>query len=112
MIYLAGINGVTIFQPEEIHIRQQASKVAITGLQVYNTDIRPGKEYEGKVILSRDITSTEHITLKYDERHFTFNFITFSYHAPQKNRFAYRLSGIDKEWIYTNDSSAVRGKRR
>lgn len=107
MIYLAGINGVTIFQPEEIHIRQQASKVAITGLQVYNTDIRPGKEYEGKVILSRDITSTEHITLKYDERHFTFNFITFSYHAPQKNRFAYRLSGIDKEWIYTNEHSSA-----
>jgi signal transduction histidine kinase/ligand-binding sensor domain-containing protein/DNA-binding response OmpR family regulator len=107
MIYLAGINGATFFQPEDIHLRQQASKVAITGLQVYNTTIRPGKEYEGKVILYQDITSTNHITLKYDERHFTFNFITFSYHAPQKNRFAYRLSDIDKEWIYTDEHSSA-----
>lgn len=107
MIYLGGINGVTFFQPEDIHLRQQASKVAITGLQVYNTTIRPGKEYEGKVILPQDITSTRHITLKYDERHFTFNFTTFSYHAPLKNRFAYRLSDVDKEWIYTDEHSSA-----
>ena len=107
LLYLGGINGVTFFQPEDIHLRQQASKVAITGLQVYNTTIRPGKEYEGKVILPQDIASTRHITLKYDERHFTFNFITFSYHAPQKNRFAYRLSDVDKEWIYTDEHSSA-----
>lgn len=107
MIYLAGINGATMFQPEDIHRQQQVPKVAITGLQVYNTNIRPGKEYEGKVILPQAITSTNHITLKYDERHFTFNFVTFSYHAPQKNRFAYRLSDIDKDWIYTNEHSSA-----
>lgn len=107
IIYLAGLNGVTVFQPEEICTRSQSPQVAITGLQVYNTTIRPGKKYEGKVILPQAISSTDHITLKYDERHFTFSFVVFSYHAPQKNRFAYRLSGIDKEWVYTNEHSSA-----
>ena len=45
---------------------------------------------------------TKEIKLSYRQNDFSFSFTALSYIHPEKNQYAYKLEGFDKEWIYTD----------
>lgn len=45
---------------------------------------------------------TENLMLPYDRNNVMFSFSCLSYVNPQANRYAYRMEGIDKDWIYVD----------
>lgn len=45
---------------------------------------------------------TGSVTLPYDRNNVMFSFSCLSYINPQANRYAYRMEGIDKDWIYVD----------
>jgi len=45
------------------------------------------------------------LNLNYDQNKIYFEFDGINYTKPEQNQYAYRLTGIDKEWIYSNKNS-------
>ncbi len=44
------------------------------------------------------------IKLSYDENFISFEFSALSYISPERNQYAYKMEGIDKDWVYSGTS--------
>jgi signal transduction histidine kinase len=55
-------------------------------------------------ILKLPADETKEITIAYKQNNFSFTFSALNYVHPEKNQYAYKLEGYDKDWIYTNAS--------
>ncbi|GAO41005.1 hybrid sensor histidine kinase/response regulator transcription factor [Flavihumibacter petaseus] len=97
-IYIGGVNGFNSFNPKEIKANDFVPPVFVTDFQVQNHPVSGGS---GSKVLKEDISFTHEITLSYKEATFSFGFAALSYTAAENNRFAYKLEGWDKDWIYT-----------
>jgi len=49
----------------------------------------------------RPIPANSAITLAHDENFFSFEFAALDFMHPEKNQYAYRLEGFEREWIYS-----------
>lgn len=88
-LFFGGVNGFNAFFPEEIEENDYIPPVYITSFKVFDK-ILP---------LSYAVTSTsEPIELSYSDNFFSFEFTALNYTAPEKNEYAYMLTGFDKEW--------------
>ena len=39
--------------------------------------------------------------LPYDENFLSFEFAALSYISPERNQYAYKMEGLDKDWVYS-----------
>ncbi|GAC1425455.1 MAG: sensor histidine kinase [Flavisolibacter sp.] len=81
-------NGVLTFSPDSLKFNIVVPKVYITSLKVLGKDSPITKKL---------------IELPYDKNYLSFDFVALNYNAPQKNTYAYKLSGIDNNWIYSGN---------
>jgi len=86
-MYVGGINGFNLFDPENIQPNLITPQVAITGFEVFNEP------------LGVDLSGRKPIELSYQQDFISFEFAAFDFQAPQKNQYAYKLEGFDKDWI-------------
>jgi signal transduction histidine kinase/ligand-binding sensor domain-containing protein len=93
---LFGINGITIFNPDEINNNTLPPQVAIVDFQIFNTSIVPGKNSP----LQSVISETKEITLSYKQSFFSIGFTAQNYIITEKNQYAYKLEGFEKDWTY------------
>lgn len=84
-----GTDGMTIFHPDSIRDNPYIPPVLITKFMVF----------DNPVSLENSGDSVSTITLSYKQNFFSFEFAALDFTAPEKNRFAYYLEGIDKDWI-------------
>ncbi|GAB2555448.1 two-component regulator propeller domain-containing protein [Spirosoma areae] len=56
--------------------------------------------------LPRNPEATTAVSLRADENFFTFEWATLHYNNPEKCRYAYRLVGFDRDWVYPNEPIA------
>ncbi|TQK10510.1 two-component regulator propeller domain-containing protein [Herbaspirillum sp. SJZ107] len=101
-LYFGGNNGITAFNPRALHDNSIAPRAVITGLQIFGQPVQlahPG-------LLQGPIERVGGVTLPASDSVFSLEFSALHFAAPGRNRFAYRLSGFDQEWI-----SADAGKR-
>ncbi|MBI2380547.1 MAG: EAL domain-containing protein [Gammaproteobacteria bacterium] len=87
-LYFGGIAGLNRFRPEAIADSQFRPPILLTALRVGNrrtalSDPRPPAE----------------IRVDYADRILGLEFAALDYGAPERNRYAYRLEGFDKDWI-------------
>ncbi|OQA97292.1 MAG: Phosphoserine phosphatase RsbU [Bacteroidetes bacterium ADurb.Bin217] len=101
MMFFGGPNGVTYFMPDSIVNDTYTGKVVITDLKIYNSSVRIGEEFHGKVILDKSITYSSEIELSY-KHNFSIEFAILNYIAPSKNKYKYRLIGFDEDWNFTD----------
>lgn len=87
--FFGGNSGLISFYPEQVTKNIFVPNVAITGFKIYDKEIDP----ESSNLLSGEIK------LDYDQNFFTIEFASFDFTAPEKNKFEYRLEGVDKDWI-------------
>lgn len=97
-LVFGGIGGLNVFRPEEWADDPNPPAVVLTGFQVFNQDIRPGAVVGGRVILPRCITETREVVLRHEDRVISFEFAALHFVAPEANRYAYRLVGLEEEW--------------
>jgi signal transduction histidine kinase/ligand-binding sensor domain-containing protein/CheY-like chemotaxis protein/HPt (histidine-containing phosphotransfer) domain-containing protein len=101
-LYFGGNSGITAFHPRALHDNLIAPRAVITGLQIFGEPVRmhhPG-------LSSWPLESAKGITLTAADAVFSLEFSALHFAAPQRNRFAYRLSGFDQDWV-----TADAGKR-
>jgi signal transduction histidine kinase/ligand-binding sensor domain-containing protein/DNA-binding response OmpR family regulator len=104
-LVFGGPNGFNLFNPANLKFNTLAPKVVLTGLQVFNQNIAPGDKLSKQVILQKAIAETEEIRLRYDENIFSIEFAALGYINTQKNKYAYRLEGFNRNWLYTDGSN-------
>ncbi|MCA1247048.1 two-component regulator propeller domain-containing protein [Massilia sp. MS-15] len=94
-LYFGGFNGITAFDPRAIRDNRVAPHPVITGLTIFNRPIEealPGA-------LKGPVEHAETVTLPAGASVFSLEFSALHFAAPERNRFAYRLDGFDRDWI-------------
>jgi len=100
-IFFGGPDGLNAFYPEEIKSDSSVAKMIFRDFKIFNKSIDYGQKYNKRVLLEKPIFNTEKIELKYIENSFTIEFAALNYFFPEKNIYAYKLDGFDKQWITT-----------
>ena len=97
--YFGGLNGLTLFKPENIKLNEQVPEILISDLLVNNQIINIGEQLNNTIVLPKSISETESITLNQEHRIIGFN-VTIKHSAvPFKNKIAYKLEGLNTEWV-------------
>ncbi|MBS1668363.1 MAG: response regulator [Bacteroidetes bacterium] len=103
-MFFGGFKGFTSFFPADIQTNDWKAPLIFTSLNLSNQFIEPnGKDG----ILNKDISLTQAIGLKHDQNVFTIGFALLNYIKSDKNRYAYKLEGFDKDWNMTNSPFAT-----
>jgi len=101
-LIFGGANGFNIFMPSAVEAPLAAAQVRFTGFDLFNKPVRAGEKYNGRTILSKSIVNSDQLTLGYNQNVFSVEFATLDFAQTEKNRFAYRLDGFNKYWLYTD----------
>ncbi len=101
-LFFGGIDGISYFRPENISVNGYKPKVVITDIMVRNSSV---SFKSPNSLLAQPIEQTSHITLRYDEAFITLKFAALNFISPDKNLYAYKLSGLksDDEWHYVGN---------
>ncbi|MEO6851759.1 MAG: ATP-binding protein, partial [Mucilaginibacter sp.] len=95
-MFFGGLNGFTAFYPKNITTNEFVPPVYITGFQVFNKDVLPGKKDSP---LKEDVSFTDNITLDHTQSAIAFNFAALNFVIAGNNKYAYKLENFDKDWI-------------
>jgi signal transduction histidine kinase/ligand-binding sensor domain-containing protein/DNA-binding response OmpR family regulator len=96
MLFFGGTNGINAFNPGLIKQNKTPPHVLITGFKLFNNLIGPGDNS----VLTQTIETTETIKLNYNQNVFSFDFTALNYSHANRNQYAYKLEGFDKDWHY------------
>ncbi|MGH7491025.1 MAG: sensor histidine kinase [bacterium] len=88
VMYFGGANGYNYFQPQAIHPYDFVPPVVLTAVKVFAKTIAPVPRASAPLILP------------HDQNFFTFEFAALSFAQPENNLYAYRLEGVDHDWIH------------
>ena len=105
-LLFAGVNGFNRFYPQNIKDDSQKPQVALTQFLVSNKPISTAatsiNQTETSFSIPESINSLNTLTLTYLQNLITFEFAALHFSNTQKNQYAYRLIGQDKNWLTTN----------
>ncbi len=95
------VDGIIIMNPDSVTSNLKKPPVIITDFFLFNKEVLPGSDDS---ILATSVSRTDHIRLKHNQNTFSFQFTAVSFINPEKNSYAYKLDGLDKDsaWNYTD----------
>jgi signal transduction histidine kinase/ligand-binding sensor domain-containing protein len=88
-IVMGGIDGLNIFQPEQIIDNPYIPPIVLTGISQGDEPIRPRGYVNNQV----------NYVLSWPNNYFDFEYAALSYSNPRDNQYAFMLEPFDKEWI-------------
>ena len=100
-LFFGGVNGLSAFFPDQLADNLIPPRVVLTEFELFNKPVRVGGQGSP---LRKSINVASSISLRYDQSVFRFQFAALNFTAPQKNGYAYRLDGFDRDWQYTEAS--------
>lgn len=86
-LMVGGLDGFTEFAPESLRASRPPPTIAITGFSIFNRP-QPASFLAGATV-----------RLSYDQNFFSFSFAALDFVDPAMNRYAYRLFGVDPDWV-------------
>lgn len=86
-----------MFNPKNIRFNHLVPQPRFTELLISNDVISPDVKYKNRIILHSSIALRKKIELNYDEKNFVVKFSAMSYIHPEKNRYRYKLVGLDED---------------
>lgn len=103
-LYFGSYNGLVAFTPRDIKENANVPKIVFSGLKLFNKPIVIGGADN---LLKEDISFTKSITFSASQNIFTIDFLALNYIQPQRNKYAYKLDGFEKDWNYVTIPSAT-----
>jgi ligand-binding sensor domain-containing protein/signal transduction histidine kinase/DNA-binding response OmpR family regulator len=104
-LIFGGINGATIFDPDNIKTNQVKPPVIFTDFLILNKPVQFGVTGSP---LAKPIEETTTVTLAYDQAFFSIGFAALNFINPEKNQFAFKLEGFsDDAWHYIVNQKMV-----
>ncbi len=92
-LLFGGVNGFNIIHPQELSINTHQPPVYITGINLFNDPIKS----DSSVLYKKTLN------LNYNENFISFEFAALDYDNPSQNQFAYKMLGIDVDWVYSGN---------
>ncbi len=92
-LLFGGVNGLNIINPDELSINTHKPPVFITSINLFNEPVKSDSSTLFKKTLN----------LKYNENFISFEFAALDYDNPNQNQYAYKMHGIDVEWVYSGN---------
>lgn len=102
--YFGCSEGLVSFDPYNIMTNETAPPVYITKLIINNREVTPNDSVSP---LQQSISRTQHITLDGKKEMIAFEFAALSYIDAGSNAYAYRMDGINSDWVYTTDNVSM-----
>ncbi|MCK5368852.1 MAG: hypothetical protein KAQ62_09880, partial [Cyclobacteriaceae bacterium] len=103
-MFFGGRNGLISFYPHLINENTTIPPVVFTELKLFHKTIRVNDE---SGILDKQLSKKESITLEHDQNFITIDFAVLNFIKSAKNKYAYKLVGIDENWNYVNVPTAT-----
>ena len=74
---------------------------------IYNKSVKPNQKINSSVPLKCNIIDADQIDISYLNNNFSFEFIAPNYTSPNKIYYAYKLEGVDEDWVYTSSDNRI-----
>lgn len=100
-IALAYPGRIGLFSPDRLIPDPTRPQVSLTGVMLGNRRL-DSLDDAGNAELNSSAWTATQITLPHDHAPLTFEFAAMHFAAPSRNRYAYRLEGLDDDWIETD----------
>ncbi|MBN2613398.1 MAG: response regulator [Bacteroidales bacterium] len=98
-MFFGSSSGLNSFYPDSIKDNFYKPRPVFTELQVLNQVVKPGKEINGKAVLTKPLLFTKEIKLNHTHKSFTVQFASLDFTNPSANKYKYMLEGFDEAWI-------------
>lgn len=89
-LLFGGINGFNIIDPVEVRHNKQIPAIVITNFIKFDQALK----------FDQAVSEMGEIRLNYDENFITFEYSALDYTNPKKNQYAYKLEGLNQDWMY------------
>jgi diguanylate cyclase (GGDEF)-like protein len=96
-LYFGGSAGFNGFYPETLEFNERPPRVVLTQFLKLNTPGNTGVPEE----------HIERLNLSHEEDVITFKFAALDYADPRSNRYEYKLSGFDGDWVSADERRAA-----
>lgn len=107
IMLMGGVEGLTIFNPEQIQENVILPKVLISELKINNEPVIAGKKINNNVILKSSISKTKEIILNQNNRNISLEVLVQHNSTPKKNRLAYYMEGVNNNWVEVNEGKTT-----
>jgi len=108
-LYFGGVNGLNYFNPNEIVSYPRKPRIVFTDFRVFNKTVSIGEKIHGRVILENSISNTNSLGLSYRDNVFSIEFSSLDYFLPDKVTYAYKMEGVDQNWVIVPASRRFAG---
>jgi ligand-binding sensor domain-containing protein/signal transduction histidine kinase/DNA-binding response OmpR family regulator len=95
-LLFGGISGFNLFDPAKIKSANYFAPIVLTDLKIFNKSVKIGDSK--KDVLTKCISETNQIKLKYDQNSITLDYASFDYANTMGIQYSYWLEGFDNDW--------------
>ncbi len=88
-MFFGGDGGFNAFFPDRFADNTYVPPVVLTSFKVFEQEVRG----------PRSSSHLDEIALSYEDNFFSFEFAALNFQRPDRNRYRYRLEGLDEDWI-------------
>lgn len=93
-MWFGGVNGITIFRPEEVHDNHYIPPIVLISLKQNGEEVRLGTSSD----------QANEMRFSWPNNNLEFEFAALSFAQPEKNQYAFMLEGFDKDWNYVGSN--------
>lgn len=103
-LYFGSVKGLISFFPAALANTHLQSPIFLTGFQIDNEEsLVKGADS----VLKKSIVYTDTLTLSDKQSSFSFDFAALSFSSPDMTKYAYRMGGLSKDWVYLKTNRKV-----
>jgi signal transduction histidine kinase/ligand-binding sensor domain-containing protein/DNA-binding response OmpR family regulator len=103
-LYFGSVKGLIKFNPIQKVPNTHKPPVYFTGFQVSNQELEINISNSP---LKKSVLFTDTIILKPKQSTFSIDFAALSYASPQMTEYAYRMKGVEDDWVYLKTNRKV-----
>jgi signal transduction histidine kinase/ligand-binding sensor domain-containing protein len=100
-MFFGSTSGLLEFVPNRVIDDRSIPPVMLTDFQLFGKPVQIGARDSP---LKQSISFAQSMTLKYWQNIFSFEFSALSYSNPKRNRYRYKLEGLDSDWNETDST--------
>ena len=97
-LLFGGVNGLNRFFPEALRLDSTPSPVFVVGLEINH---QPATFDGADSPIGAPLECLRELRLAHDQNNLSFEFAALDFTDPAKNRYRYRLVGLDADWVET-----------
>jgi len=96
-LFFGGLNGFNAFFPDRIERNTSVPTLALTSFLKLNEPAQ----------IEQPLNQLKQLDLSYSDYVVSFEFVALDYRAPDSNRYAYKLEGLDESWIELGNRNQI-----